>query len=186
VEGHNDHDLEAFHRLYELSSARQDFTGISLPYLRGQWDVLHPLGRARLFFACHEGEPVCGLFGTVFGDTFTPRFIGWTGEHRDLRLPERLDWFIVRTVQEEGFAGYDHGGVDPRFLAALADGRAAEAAKEYPSSYYKHSFGGVAIRFPGPYQLVVNPVARALARRLVPTVAGNPRLKAMANRWKSG
>jgi len=168
VEVQTDDDLETFHCLHELSSDRQGFTGISLQYLRGQWDVLHPPGRDRLFFACYEGEAVCGVLGTAFADTFTSRLIGWTGEHRDLRLPERLDWFIVRAMQDEGFARYDGGGVDPWFLAALDEGRAA------------------AIRYPGPYQLVVNPVLRTVARRLAPMMAGNPRLTALANRWKSG
>jgi lipid II:glycine glycyltransferase (peptidoglycan interpeptide bridge formation enzyme) len=186
MEVHRDDDLETFHRLYDTSAERQGFTGVSLPYLRGQWDVLHPRGRARLFFACYEGEPLCGLFGTAFAGNFTPRLTGWTGEHRSLRLPERLRWRVICAMRDEGFARYNQGGVERGFLTALAEGRRAEAIKAYPSSHYKYSFGGAAISSPGPYQLVVNPVLRAAVRRLLPVLTGSPRLQAMANRWKSG
>src|SRR5579883_299151 len=124
-------DMEAFYRLYQQTSQRDDFTILPLKHYT---DILELFGDdARLFLAEYQGEPLVGhlliRYGTCCWDMF-----GATSEaHRNLKPGYLLHWKTFLWAKEQGCTLYDFRGI-PEIL---------EPGEEMWNVYeYKRGFGG--------------------------------------------
>ncbi len=124
-------DLEAFYRIYQQTSQRDDFTILPLKHYT---DILDLFGDdARLFLAEYQGETLVGHLLIRYGAWCWDMFGATAEAHRNLKPGYLLHWKTFLWAKEQGCAMYDFRGV-PEVL---------EPGEEMWNVYeYKRGFGG--------------------------------------------
>ena len=145
--------LGEFHRIYRETADRAGFLIRTEAAYRDIWDAYRPAGRARLLFAqTAEGEPVATLFLVRSGPRVVEPYGGMTALGADTRANYLLKWEAIRSSREQGATSYD--------LWGLATGGIA---------HFKTGFGGREIRYIGAWDLVLDPLGRAVYEGAVRT-----------------
>ena len=68
-------------------------------------------GRARLFFATHEDEPLAAMLVYTFGKKYWYMLGASTNEKHNLMASYLLQWEVMRWAKGRGYAYYDMVGV---------------------------------------------------------------------------
>ncbi|HEU5367158.1 MAG TPA: peptidoglycan bridge formation glycyltransferase FemA/FemB family protein [Ktedonobacterales bacterium] len=124
-------DMQAFYRIYQQTSQRDDFTILPLKHYT---DILDLFGDdARLFLAEYQGETLVGHLLIRYGAWCWDMFGATAEAHRNLKPGYLLHWKTFLWAKEQGCSMYDFRGV-PEVL---------EPGEEMWNVYeYKRGFGG--------------------------------------------
>jgi lipid II:glycine glycyltransferase (peptidoglycan interpeptide bridge formation enzyme) len=143
--------LGEFYRIYRETADRAGFLIRTEQAYRDVWEAFRPAGRARLLFAqTAEGEPLATLFLVRSGPRVVEPYGGMTQVGGDSRANYLLKWEAIRTSREQGATSYD--------LWGLATGGIA---------HFKTGFGGREVRYVGAWDLVLDPLGRAVYENAV-------------------
>ncbi len=138
--------LGEFYRIYRETADRAGFLIRTEQAYRDVWDAYRPAGRARLLFAqTPDGEPLATLFLVRSGPRVVEPYGGMTQAGGDSRANYLLKWEAIRSSRELGATSYD--------LWGLATGGIA---------HFKTGFGGREVRYIGAWDLVLDPLGRAV------------------------
>jgi lipid II:glycine glycyltransferase (peptidoglycan interpeptide bridge formation enzyme) len=145
--------LGDFYRIYRETAERAGFLIRTEAAYRDVWEAFAPSGRARLLFAqTADGEPLASLFLVRCGTRVVEPYGGMTQAGADTRANYLLKWEAIRTSREQGATSYD--------LWGLATGGIA---------HFKTGFGGREVRYIGAWDLVLDPIGRAVYETAVRT-----------------
>lgn len=124
-------DMEAFYRIYQQTSQRDDFTILPLKHYT---DILNLFrDDACLFLAEHEGETLVGHMLIRYGSWCWDMFGATAEAYRNLKPGYLLHWKTFLWAKEKGCETYDFRGI-PEIL---------EPGEEMWNVYeYKRGFGG--------------------------------------------
>ncbi|HLV99886.1 MAG TPA: peptidoglycan bridge formation glycyltransferase FemA/FemB family protein [Ktedonobacterales bacterium] len=124
-------DMQAFYRIYQQTSQRDDFTILPLKHYT---DILELFGDdACLFLAGLQDETLVGHLLIRYGDWCWDMFGATSTEHRNLKPGYLLHWKTFLWAKEQGCTMYDFRGI-PEIL---------EPGEEMWNVYeYKRGFGG--------------------------------------------
>ena len=124
-------DMEAFYRIYQQTSQRDDFTILPLKHYT---DILDLFGEdAILYLADFQDETLVGHLLVRYGDWCWDMFGATAEAHRNLKPGYLLHWKTFLWAKEQGCSTYDFRGI-PEVL---------EAGEEMWNVYeYKRGFGG--------------------------------------------
>jgi peptidoglycan pentaglycine glycine transferase (the first glycine) len=138
--------LPDFYRIYRETAARAGFLIRTEAAYRDVWEAFAPAGRARLLFAqLPGGEPVATLFLLRCGPRVVEPYGGMTAAGGETRANYLLKWEAIRGSRAAGATSYD--------LWGLATGGIA---------HFKTGFGGREVRYVGAWDLVLDPLGRAV------------------------
>ena len=138
--------LGEFYRIYRDTADRAGFLIRTEGAYRDVWDAYRPASRARLLFArTADGEAVATLFLVRAGPRVVEPYGGMTPAGAESRANYLLKWEAIRSSREQGATSYD--------LWGLATGGIAQ---------FKTGFGGREVRSVGAWDLVLNPMGRAV------------------------
>lgn len=147
--------LADFHRMLEVTCARDGFKERELRYFAEIWDGLAPYGMIHLFFARHEGDDLAAAILTVTG---REAVYGWGASanlKRNLMAPYAVQWAMMRFAMSQGCTRYDMTGV-PRDLR--------EGAAGYGLYRFKRGFHDEVTTLQGEYDLPLRPLPYAMWR----------------------
>jgi lipid II:glycine glycyltransferase (peptidoglycan interpeptide bridge formation enzyme) len=143
--------LSEFYRIYRETADRAGFLIRTEAAYRDVWEAFRPAGRARLLFAqLPDGEPLATLFLVRSGPRVVEPYGGMTQAGGDTRANYLLKWEAIRSSREQGATSYD--------LWGLATGGIA---------HFKTGFGGREVRYIGAWDLVLDPLGRAVYENAV-------------------
>ena len=138
--------ISEFYRIYRETATRAGFLIRTETAYRDVWEAFAPAGRARLLFAqMPDGEPVATLFLLRCGSRVVEPYGGMTTLGADTRANYLLKWEAIRSSRSAGATSYD--------LWGLATGGIA---------HFKTGFGGREVRYIGAWDLVLDPLGRAV------------------------
>jgi peptidoglycan pentaglycine glycine transferase (the first glycine) len=138
--------LSEFYAIYRDTADRAGFLIRTEQAYRDVWEAYRPSGRARLLFAqTPAGEPLATLFLVRSGPRVVEPYGGMTETGGESRANYLLKWEAIRSSREQGATSYD--------LWGLATGGIA---------HFKAGFGGREIRYIGAWDLVLDPLGRAV------------------------
>lgn len=138
--------LPEFYAIYRDTADRAGFLIRTEQAYRDVWDAYRPAGRARLLFAqTADGEAVATLFLVRSGPRVVEPYGGMTQAGGESRANYLLKWEAIRSSREQGATSYD--------LWGLATGGIA---------HFKAGFGGREVQYIGAWDLVLDPLGRAV------------------------
>jgi lipid II:glycine glycyltransferase (peptidoglycan interpeptide bridge formation enzyme) len=138
--------LPDFYRIYRETADRAGFLIRTEAAYRDVWEAFRPAGRARLLFAqAPDGEPLATLLLVRCGPRVVEPYGGMTTAGGESRANYLLKWEAIRSSREQGATSYD--------LWGLATGGIA---------HFKTGFGGREVRYIGAWDLVLDPLGRAI------------------------
>ncbi|WP_194895640.1 lipid II:glycine glycyltransferase FemX [Catenulispora pinisilvae] len=106
-------DLPEFHKLYEVTARRDQFTPRPLPYFQRMWKAMEAENpnRLRLYLARHEGELLAATTLVTVGDHAWYSY-GASGDHkRELRPSNAIQWRMLSDSHAAGCKVYDLRGI---------------------------------------------------------------------------
>ncbi len=143
-QGKGDADVAAFWRLMQLTYSK---VGIKL-HDKAYYQTLIQSDYAgletKLYLAEHDGAVIAANLLYYCGDTAVYAHGGSDYTHRSLMAPHLLQWQQIVDAQAAGYRRYDFWGFDPVRWPGV--------------SRFKQGFGGNTIKYPGGYDLIVNPL----------------------------
>jgi lipid II:glycine glycyltransferase (peptidoglycan interpeptide bridge formation enzyme) len=162
-------DVDAFARLAEVTSERNEFGVHSADYYRHAAELFAP-EHATLLMASYEGVDIAGLFAFALG-RMAWYFYGASSNRERNRMPTyALQWEAIRWAREQGCTVYDLWGIpdaDEEMLEAEFQQRQDGLWGVYG---FKRGFGGEVMRTVGAWDLPLRPLlyrlyALAMRRR---------------------
>ncbi|WP_133755480.1 lipid II:glycine glycyltransferase FemX [Naumannella halotolerans] len=144
-------DLPAFHRIYVETAERDGFTPRALSYFENMVSVMsaEDPDRIRIYLAHHEGDLVAATLAVRVGRHAWYSYGASTGEKREVRGSNAVQWQMIRDALAAGCAVYD--------LRGITD----SVANDDPHLgliQFKVGTGGEAVEYPGEWDLPINPV----------------------------
>ncbi len=158
-------DIPTFHRLLTNTAQRRGFSPFAEEYFTQMWRVLNPHGYIKLFLAEFEGTAVSAQIGIAFGTTFVAKQIGWSGEFRQRRPNEAMDWATIQWAKSHGYTHYDLEGIDLEAAIALRREEPLPESLANSPTAYKVRFGGQVKIMPEAYCYISNKALRAAYNR---------------------
>ena len=156
--GQGQADLDAFYRLYETTSERDQFFIHNKSHYQ---DVMRLYGegdRAALLLAEYEGQAIAGIIVLRFGRWSWYMYGASSNEYRNLMPNHLLQWNGMQWAKERGCWYYNFRGI-PDIL---------EEGQELWGVYvFKRGFGGYAMRSLETHDLVYQPLVYNAYRRLL-------------------
>ncbi|HTK09367.1 MAG TPA: peptidoglycan bridge formation glycyltransferase FemA/FemB family protein [Ktedonobacteraceae bacterium] len=151
-------DIDAFYRLYETTSDRDQFAINSKSYYQDILRLFSEGDRAALFFAEYEGKPVSATMVMTLGHWSWYMFGASSNEHRE-RMPNHLlQWTGMQWAKEKGCWYYNFRGI-PNVL---------EEGQELWGVYlFKRGFNGFPMRSLETHDLVYQPLFYEAYRKLL-------------------
>ena len=104
---------------------------------------------------------------------------GWSGQHRDIRPNELMQWAGMQWGRVCGYRYYDLEGISREVGEAILAGRDSKSLPTPGTTHFKLGFGGEITRFPGSYDYVQQRLLRVGLRYAAPRL---DRLTGMAHR----
>jgi lipid II:glycine glycyltransferase (peptidoglycan interpeptide bridge formation enzyme) len=157
-------DVETFHRMMQVTGARDGFGVHSLAYYRCAYQLFHPSGASQLFLAEYQDRPLAGLVAFKAGRRAW-YFYGASNEEERNRMPAYLlQWEAMRWAASQGCTEYDLWGVPDETedrLEAQFEGRSDGLWGVYR---FKRGFGGVLKRGAATWERVYIPSLYRLYR----------------------
>lgn len=151
-------DLETFVKLMEATGRRDKFGVHSGAYYRKAYELFHPTGRAQLFIASFESQPLAGLMLFTLGKRAWYFYGGSSDEERSRMPTYLLQWEAMRWAKVRGCTEYDLWGVpdeDEQTLEANFESRSDGLWGVYR---FKRGFGGKLMHAPGAFDRVYSPL----------------------------
>ncbi len=136
-------DVEAFHRLIEVTGSRDGFGIHSLEYYKRVYGLFHPTGMVEMLVAEFEGKPLAAIMIMVRGKRAWYLYGASTDEERNRMPTYVLQWEAMRWAKSKGADEYDLWGVpdeDADVLEAQFERRSDGLWGVYR---FKRGFGGV-------------------------------------------
>jgi peptidoglycan pentaglycine glycine transferase (the first glycine) len=152
---------EFFWDMYEQTAQRNGFWHRPRDYHSAMWRTLFDAGRARLFFATHEGERLAAMLVYTFGRKYWYAQGASTDEKRNLMPTYLLQWELMRWARRQGISYYD-------MVAVPSPDSLDESHPLYGVYKFKVGFGGEMADFLGCLDLPVKRVRARLWNRLEP------------------
>jgi lipid II:glycine glycyltransferase (peptidoglycan interpeptide bridge formation enzyme) len=157
-------DVETFYRLLAATADRADFGVHEKAYYQRAYDLFVPQGKARLFLAEYEGQPLAGILVFARGERSWYFYGASSSEHRD-RMPTYLvQWEAMRWAKNRGCRSYDLWGVPDYDFEALEDQFLDRSDGLWGVYRFKRGFGGELKRAQGPWDRVYRPLLYRLYR----------------------
>ena len=156
-------DLATFHRLLDVTCARNGFAERRLPYFQEVWDALAPGGHLELYLASHEGEDIAAGILFRFGDKAVYAYGASADTHREVMAPYAVQWAMLRRAIACGCVSYDMTGV-PRRLSPDQPG--------YGLYRFKRGFWPEVSVYAGEYDLPLQPALYRLWQVVEPAYWG--------------
>lgn len=159
----SERDLPLLTDLMECTAEHQNFDPPSLDHVATLYQELDRGGRAKVFIAELDGEPVVAELFTLCGGVLKSRLSGMhrSGPARKSRVAAALEWHALLWAKAHGYHTFDVGGLSvPAAQIVQAGGRDLASRLAGPE-FFKASFGGRAFRYPAPVELISSPFARA-------------------------
>jgi len=141
-------ELLDFFKLMLETAKRNQFKLHPQSYYLQMWDYLAP-DNLKLLLAFYQGQVVCGMLLSIFGETATYLHGGSSQKFKGLMAPYLLHFEAMKLAKAQGAKTYDFGGIAP---------------KDQPGhswagiSRFKKGFGGFEVNFPGSYDLIYSPI----------------------------
>lgn len=107
-------NLETMYKMMQATQSRAGFFLRTKKYYLGYWRKQIEAQQASLFFACHEGQVLAGLFATHLGSKGWYKDGGSFRIKQNLMAPYLLQWEVMRWLKSKGATSYDMVGVPPR------------------------------------------------------------------------
>jgi len=146
-------DLPLFADLMSRSAQHQQYSPMSLGYLRDFYNELAPGGSAVVFIGELDGQPVAANLMTYTGGMLRERLIGLdrNSDGAKLNVPAAITWNAMQWARDRGCAWYDFGGLSPD----LARARLAGGGHDEVTGPERHKllFGGVPYVLPPAMEL---------------------------------
>lgn len=145
-------DLQIFHEIYQVTAARDGFTGYSLSYFQKLWDSLVENGLAKLFLVRHEDKVLSGAISFLLPPQCWYVFGASGNEGRNLMPNHTMQWAMMKWAKENGCKTYDFRGVhdvrqDPNY--SQFDGDLQKALMESSDGLvrFKAGFGAQLVEY---------------------------------------
>lgn len=139
-------DLQTFHDIYRVTSARNEFTGRPLSYFQKMWDALEPAGLLKLFVVMHDDKPLSAAICFLLPPQCWYVYGASSNEGRNLMPNHLMQWTMMQWAKENGCTLYDFRGVpDPE--------HGDVPAHEEGLVKFKSGFGAQMTRYVGEYDL---------------------------------
>lgn len=152
-------EMEIFYALLRVTGQRDGFGIHSLDYYRRALELFAPAGRAVLYLAYYEGQPLAGLMAYAFNRQAWYMYGASGDAHRELMPNHQLQWRAMQWAKAQGCIHYDLWGipdVDPLSPTAALTG----------VQRFKEGFGGEVVRYLGAYDGVYARPLYALLQRV--------------------
>ena len=144
-------DLAEFHKVYEVTAARDHFTPRPLAYFQRMWKAMEAENpnRLRLYLARHEGELLAATTLVTVGDHAWYSYGASADHKRELRPSNAIQWRMLSDSLAAGCKVYDLRGIsdtlDPNdHLFGLIQ--------------FKLGTGGQAVEYLGEWDYPLNPL----------------------------
>jgi lipid II:glycine glycyltransferase (peptidoglycan interpeptide bridge formation enzyme) len=140
--------LRTFHNLYLAASEHGKFAPRPWSQFSRLWELMAPLGMARVYIASFEDKPLAANMVLRLGDK---SYQLWAGSRRDEPkkfAPYALQWATMQDLKADGVASYDMWGRAPS-----DDPKHAWAGL----SLFKKGFGGQEVEYVGDFDLPLSP-----------------------------
>lgn len=156
--GEGQADLDAFYRIYETTSERDQFFIHDKSHYQDVMKLFGEDDHAALFLAEYEGKPIAGTIVLWLGRWSWYMYGASSNEQRE-RMPNHLlQWTGMQWAREKGCWYYNFRGI-PDIL---------EEGQELWGVYlFKRGFGGYAIRSLETHDLIYQPIFYEAYRRLL-------------------
>jgi lipid II:glycine glycyltransferase (peptidoglycan interpeptide bridge formation enzyme) len=155
--------LNEFYEIHTRAVTRAGIVPRAESTYRQMWDVLAPLGMARLLFAERKssGEAVAALFLVSCSKRVVDLYGGTTYDGEATRANYVLKWEAIERSRAAGFTEYDLWGLPHDGIAR-----------------FKKGFGGREVRYVGAWDLVTDQAGRAVLSAGLAARAAYVRLRA--------
>ncbi len=151
-------DLDTFVQLMQVTGQRDRFGVHTAAYYRKAYELFHPTGRAQLFVATYEGQPLAGLMLFTLGRRAW-YFYGGSSDAERNRMPAYLlQWEAMRWAKARGCTEYDLWGVPDEDEDTLESNFESRADGLWGVYRFKRGFGGALVRSPGAFDRVYSPL----------------------------
>ncbi len=149
--------LDVFYRLLRVTGERDAFGIHTKAYYQQALGLFHALGRATLFLATYQGQPLAGLLPFAFNGQSWYMYGASSNECREMMPNHLLQWEAMRWAKAQGCRQYDLWGIPD------ADGDTPDEDLA-GVGLFKAGFGGEVVRYVGAYDYVYQPRLLRLAR----------------------
>jgi len=136
-------DVDAFHRLMEVTGSRDGFGVHSLEYYRRVFELFHPIGMVELLVAEFEGSPLAALMIIVLGKRAWYLYGASTDEERNRMPAYLLQWEAIKWAKSKGAEEYDLWGVPDESMDVLESQFEGRSDGLWGVYRFKRGFGGV-------------------------------------------
>ncbi len=161
---HASADLDAFHRLIQVTAGRDAFGVHNLVYYQHAYELFHPHGQCELFLAEYEGTTLGGIMVFARGTRAWYFYGASADEHRDLMPTYLLQWEAIRWARALGCTTYDLWGVPDVEEGNLEANFANRTGGLWGVYRFKRGFGGKLQRSLGSWDRVYRPIIYTLYR----------------------
>ena len=141
-------ELLDFFKLMLETASRNQFKLHPQSYYLQMWDHLAP-NNLKLLLAYYQGQVLCGMLLSIFGDTATYLHGGSSQKFKDIMAPYLLHFEAMKLAKQLGCKTYDFGGIAPN-----DESRHLWAG----ITRFKKGFGGFEVKYPGAYDLIYSPI----------------------------
>ncbi|MDW8368247.1 MAG: peptidoglycan bridge formation glycyltransferase FemA/FemB family protein, partial [Abditibacteriales bacterium] len=143
-------DVRTFYQILQETAQRDGFRVRDLSYFERMWDELVPHGRARLFLAFYQGEPIAGAFNLLLGDKCWYLYGASSNRHRNVMPNHLVQWTAIRWAKAQGCRIYDFRGVAPQKTADQTQDATRETHLE-GLNRFKAGFGAEYVEYIGEF-----------------------------------
>ena len=164
--GEGQADLDAFYRIYETTSARDQFSIHDKAHYEDILRMFSEENRGMLLLAEYDGQAIAGTITLSLGRWSWYMFGASANDHRE-RMPNHLlQWTAIQWARSQGCWYYNFRGI-PDILA--------EGEELWGVYVFKRGFGGYPVRFLETHDLVYQPLFYEAYRRLLEVKRWNDR-----------
>ncbi|HEX3029101.1 MAG TPA: peptidoglycan bridge formation glycyltransferase FemA/FemB family protein [Clostridia bacterium] len=146
-------DIAEFYKIMVETGKRDNFVVRSQEYYEKVFDCLGP-NHVRLYLAYHDGKPIAGTIGILYGNKCWYLYGASKNEHRSLMPNYLLQWEMIKWAIASGCDIYDFRGVP---------GNIDENNPLVGLYKFKVGFKGKFTEFVGMAEYVFNPFAYFIA-----------------------
>jgi lipid II:glycine glycyltransferase (peptidoglycan interpeptide bridge formation enzyme) len=166
-------DIEVFFELMLKACDRRNIDPLfsDIEYFYNLWDFLSPKKWIVLHIATINKKPICATIGFAFGDTFRNSLWGASDEMTQLNASSIIDWKTICWAKEHGFSHYDFVQLDTESAIAIESklplDEKVKNRQNFGSTFYKLSFGGRILYYPGNYTYFSSSVIKYILKFLL-------------------
>jgi lipid II:glycine glycyltransferase (peptidoglycan interpeptide bridge formation enzyme) len=145
-------------------------------FFENLWSAFAPRGWVRLFLAETNRQPVAALLAFAFGDTVRAWKAGWTGEFRERKPNDLLEWEAICWAKRNGFRWFEDMGIERELAERLLSGSPVGWTSVSGPSKFKLGFSGAPLVLPDTWYQFLSPLPQLLLRTGAHRLLESPRL----------